>query len=119
MLRNQLEAEKANVKTVVKRSFLGKFDLFSKSLKKNAKDILPHAVQDQTPLDDQVVDLVVKVVKDLTKMIPMVALEVEIPAIEPLLEHRQGLVLNVRKLMSCCFLEAIVSKQEHFAHLFL
>eukprot|EP00971_Amphidinium_carterae_P038848 763440-Amphidinium_carterae.1 len=30
-------------------SFLGKFDIFSKSLKKNAKDILPHAVRDQTP----------------------------------------------------------------------
>eukprot|EP00971_Amphidinium_carterae_P258506 5130766-Amphidinium_carterae.1 len=30
-------------------SFLGKFDIFSESLKKNAKDILPHAVRDQTP----------------------------------------------------------------------
>eukprot|EP00971_Amphidinium_carterae_P300287 5966286-Amphidinium_carterae.1 len=29
--------------------FLGKFDLFSESLKKNARDILPHAVRDQTP----------------------------------------------------------------------
>eukprot|EP00971_Amphidinium_carterae_P066831 1323418-Amphidinium_carterae.1 len=30
-------------------SILAKFDLFSDSLKKNAKDLLPHAVRDKTP----------------------------------------------------------------------
>eukprot|EP00971_Amphidinium_carterae_P276220 5481415-Amphidinium_carterae.1 len=30
-------------------SILAKFDLFSDSLKKNAKDILPHAIRDSTP----------------------------------------------------------------------
>eukprot|EP00971_Amphidinium_carterae_P057323 1133448-Amphidinium_carterae.1 len=30
-------------------SILAKFDLFSDSLKKNAKELLPHAVRDKTP----------------------------------------------------------------------